>query len=451
MRLFETLLLLSLIPYFIWPVISKKDRPSWAAFSPVVGLFILPLHLLIENYRWQMLPAYIFTAVLSIYTLWRWNRRRKQDGSSQPGNRLVSILMGLSGLLLVAITAVLPAALPIPRLAPPSGPHAIGTATYYWVDNSREETFGPDPGGPRELMVQIWYPAETVEDAEFVPWNSDIKIVGPKLAEWLGLPPFLLNHLTLAKTHSVAYAPLLETQHPFPVLIFSHGLGGVRMQNTYQMEELASQGYVVASIDHSYGGSVTLFPDGRVALFDPETVEGDIAQTGNRLIHVWAEDGRFVLDQLEVLNEQDPTGRFTNHLSLEQIGYFGHSTGGGTAFLFCQIDARCGVGVALDGWLDPLNPEIAAQAITKPFLFLKAEDWSSPENTAAIEAADSARQTPGSIIILPGTKHYNFTDIPLLSPLTPQMGLAGSANGRETLSTINDYTLSFFNSYLESQ
>jgi pimeloyl-ACP methyl ester carboxylesterase len=162
------------------------------------------------------------------------------------------------------------------------------------------------------------------------------------------------------------------------------------------------------------------------------------------------EDGRFVLDQLEQLNEADPNGRFTNHLRLDQIGYFGHSTGGGTAFLFCQVDDRCGAGVALDGWLNPISQEIAAQPIEKPFLFLKAENWSTPENSAAIQAAHDSRQTPGEIIILPGTRHYNFSDIPLLTPLTPQLGLTGPANGRETLIAISDYTITFFNDHLRN-
>ena len=441
MRLFELLLIFSLI--FLWSVVVNPKRRQLFLALPIASLSLLLIHLLIEGYRWQMIPAYGLTAVLSLYSLWQW-----RAAQSHKRRRWVSILIGLVGLLSLLITAALPAILPVPRLAAPSGPAAIGTVTYYWVDNGRQEIFGPEPGGPRELMVQIWYPAEPVDDADTVPWHEDIKTVGPALANWLGLPPFLLDHIALSRTHSVAGAPLLSANNQYPVLIFSHGLGGVRMQNSYQMEELASHGYVVASIDHTYGGAVTIFPDGRVALFDSATIDGDVAEAGNRLIHIWAEDGRFVLDKLEGLNEQDPDGRFTNRLSLDQIGYFGHSTGGGTAFLFCQLDERCAVGVALDGWLNPLNDEIADQPITRPFLFLKAEDWSTVENSAAIKAADEARQTPGSVITVPGTRHYNFTDIPLLSPLTPQMGLTGPANGRETLSIINDYTLSFFNAHL---
>lgn len=445
MRPLEILLPLIPIPYFIWPFVSRRERPTWVALWPVLGLLIIPLHLLIEGYRWQMFPAYLLTAILSILAIWQW--RRKSPERSR--RRWISILVGLLGLLLLGITAVLPIALPVPRLAAPDGPYDVGTVTYYWVDDSRQEIFGPEPGGPRELIVQIWYPAEVVAGSETVPWHSDIETAGPELANSIDLPPFLLNHISLSKTNSVAEAPLLNSSNSLPVLIFSHGLSGVRMQNTFQIEELASQGYVVASIDHTYGGAVTIFPDGRVALFDAAVIEGDVAEAGNRLIHIWAEDGRFVLDQLEILNEQEADSMFKGRLNLEQIGYFGHSTGGGAAYLFCQIDSRCGVGVALDGWLNPIHEEIAAQPITKPFLFLKAENWSSPENTAAIQLADENRQSSGSVIVLPGTRHYNFTDIPLLTPLTPQMGLTGLANGRETLDVINDYTLSFFDTYLE--
>lgn len=446
MRLFEILLLLAPIPYFLWPVISRQKRPPWLAALPFGGIIFLLLHLLFEGYRWQMIPAYILTVGLAVYTFWQWVG--KSGSQSQPKRRWIKVLLGIVGLLLVVVSAVPPIALPVPHLVEPDGPYEVGTVTYYWVDDSRQEIFGAEPGGPRELMVQLWYPAEPAPGAETAPWHPDIKTAGPALANTLDLPPFLLDHISLSRTHSVPEAPIASSQSQYQVLIFSHGLGGVRMQNSYQMEELASQGYVVASIDHTYGGAVTIFPNGRVALFDPSTIEGNTNEAGNRLIHIWTADGRFVLDRLEQLNEADPDGRFTNRLRLDKIGFFGHSTGGGTAYLFCLVDERCGAGVALDGWLEPLAQEIAGQPMEKPFLFLKAEDWSTPENSAAIQTADESRRAAGTVITLPGTGHYNFSDLPLLTPLTPQLGLTGPANGRETLAVINDYTLAFFNEHL---
>jgi hypothetical protein len=38
-----------------------------------------------------------------------------------------------------------------------------------------------------------------------------------------------------------------------------------RFQNTFQVEELASHGYIVVGIDHSYVSAGTVFPDGRLA------------------------------------------------------------------------------------------------------------------------------------------------------------------------------------------
>jgi hypothetical protein len=53
------------------------------------------------------------------------------------------------------------------------------------------------------------------------------------------------------------------------VLIFSHGRGGYRQHNTMQVEELVSHGYIVAAIDHPYAATGVVFPDGRIAAFDP--------------------------------------------------------------------------------------------------------------------------------------------------------------------------------------
>jgi dienelactone hydrolase len=450
MRLFEILLLLASIPYFLWPVVSKTRRPQWVAAFPALGLVFLLLHLLVEGYRWQMIPAYILTTILFLLTFREWLKKPEETIPSINQKRWLAIIMGLAGLLLVAISAVLPILMPIPQLIEPGGHYEVGTVTYYWVDTERQETFGPDPGSPRELMVQIWYPAEENQRSETALWHPQIETAGPAIANWLDLPSFLLNHLIYSRTNSHPDLPLAGSQNQYKVILFSHGLGGLRVQNTYQMEELASQGYVVAAVDHTYGAVITVFPDGRIALFDNATIEGDSDAKGNVLMHIWLADSLFVLDQLAILNEADLDGRFTNRLNLDTIGYVGQSTGGGTAYLFCQTDPRCGAGVALDGWLAPLSEEIADQPMEQPFLFLKAEDWSTPENSAAIQAAHENRQTPGDIITLPGTRHYNFTDLPQLSPLTPQLGLAGPANGPETLAVINDYTLSFFNDHLKN-
>ena len=112
MRLFEVLLLLTPIPFLIWPVISQQKRPTYILALPLAGFLFLLLHLLIEGYRWQMIPAYGLTAALGLYALRQWQRLDNQQSRSK--SLLVVVVSALGGLLLVAITAVPPIALPVP-------------------------------------------------------------------------------------------------------------------------------------------------------------------------------------------------------------------------------------------------------------------------------------------------------------------------------------------------
>jgi hypothetical protein len=70
------------------------------------------------------------------------------------------------GLALLALLCAPPILFPVPRLPTPTGPYKVGTSTFYWVDNSRDETYAPQAGGKRQIMVQVWYPADPKEDAQ---------------------------------------------------------------------------------------------------------------------------------------------------------------------------------------------------------------------------------------------------------------------------------------------
>ena len=57
--------------------------------------------------------------------------------------------------------------------------------------------------------------------------------------------------------------PSPEQEATYPVLIFSHGYEiGFFAQNTVQMEELASHGYVVFSVGHAYESSIVFDGEG---------------------------------------------------------------------------------------------------------------------------------------------------------------------------------------------
>jgi hypothetical protein len=53
--------------------------------------------------------------------------------------------------------------------------------------------------------------------------------------------------------------------------------------------------------------------------------------------------------------------------------------------------------------------------------------------------------------VIAGTKHWDFTSLPMLSPLASSMGLKGPIPGIRGLEIIDAYTLAFFNQVLLGQ
>lgn len=155
--------------------------------------------------------------------------------------------------------------MPLFHLQEPTGPYKVGTITYDWTDSSRREEKCNGADVKRELMVQVWYPAENTENLKKAPYTKDAPEIIRGLEKYYFIKPFLLRKLKDVQTHSFINAQLSSKSVKYPVLIFSHGMVGSRNQNTFQAEELASHGYIVVAVDHPYYAAATVFSDGRVA------------------------------------------------------------------------------------------------------------------------------------------------------------------------------------------
>ena len=443
MRLFEILLLATLLPPLLWTLFSRK-RPSWLAIFPTVGALCLVLHLFVEGYRWQMVPAYGLTAVYLLISM-RWS-----SGSAEPHRW--GRLIALSGLLGWFVAVALPVAMPVPRLPDPTGPYAIGTFTTYLVDENRLESYTEAPDDNRELVVQVWYPAAS-EAGKPAAYLEDLAVAGPVLAAQFGLPTFLLNHINLTELDVWQEAPAASSGAPFPVVVFSHGLSGIRMQNTTMVRELVSHGYIVAAVEHTYANALSILPDGRVFVYEPSRIfpsGRSNPEEGNPLVQTWANDIGFVLDTMAVWHQE--AGHLLNgRFNLNQVGIFGHSTGGGATLQFCLQDARCQAGVGLDSWLLPVGDAVLSQGPNQPFMFIGTPEWLGPENRARGEAIFNKLSQDGYSLALANTAHYDFTDLALLSPLTPQLGLSGTINSSYSMGIQNEYLLAFFNQYLKGE
>lgn len=446
MRPFEVLTLvlaaLSLLP-FIFPTRYHSRRLRWL---PLAAALALVLHIILEGYRWQMLPAYLLVVVLALLTF---------VSILLPQRPVKSHALRVSGgalaLLWLMLSIALPYALPVPRPKAPTGPYAVGTRSVHLVDDSRPEIFS-EQVTHRELMVQVWYPAQIEADSERAPFIERVDVAGPAIARRLDLPPFIFGHLNLVRTAAYLDVPP-AAGGPFPLLIFSHGLRGLRAQNTSLMQELASHGYVVAAIDHPYANVLTAFPDGRIAFYDQESVmppEMTVTQAGARLVDVWAQDIDFVAQELSEWS------RLTDHLLHRQIdasrlGLLGHSTGGGAAIQACAAIEDCDGALALDGWIEPVAPAVLQSSYEPTLMLISAPDWLGANNRALGERLYEQQQGEGYLLTVEGTVHFDYTDIPLMSPMTSLIGLSGDVEGVRMVSIINNYAVAFFDQALKDE
>ncbi len=322
-------------------------------------------------------------------------------------------------------------------LPAPTGPYQVGTTTYHWVDESRPEIFTKDPDDKRELLVRIWYPAEVDVNATPEPYGPDPDIIlsFPTTSITLSADiEFTLSaeELVLTPTHSYRDAPVSDAAASYPVLVFSHGWVARPEFYAAQIEELASQGYVVASIVHTHIAMLTVFPDGCIVPFS--NPDHDLA------LEVGAQDQSFVLDQLVLLNDALPTERFSGRLALDRVGNFGQSWGAAVVLLACLRDSRFAAAIPEDG---SFPDAVAREGLDLPVMFMKRDG-------ATASVALPSLRGPAYNLIFDGFGHMDFTDFTLypgISSSDPY--LLGTVEGLRAARVINAYLLAFFDQYLK--
>jgi predicted dienelactone hydrolase len=441
MRPLEITIPILLTTYLLW----SHPRPAAIRFLPLAVLALTLIHILVEGYRWQMIPMYALTMLLVVTSLLKIQ-------SPTDWKPLASYLT----FSLLALSTTIPILLPVPRIANPSGPYNVGTRIYELTDDSRREIYSGREEA-RRFMIQVWYPSEADSSSERAPWMSEAKLYAPAIANQINMPSFFLDHLALVKIPAFKDTKVAETTKPFPVILFSHGWNGFNAQNTSQALELASHGYVVVGVQHTYGAVITVFPNGDVALNNPSALpEGAPTEEYESAAHIlsdqWAGDLGYTLDFMKIQNE-DSSSPFSEKLDLNLVGVYGHSTGGGAAIQFCGTDPRCTSLLGMDPFMRPVSYEVIDKGVSQPSFFMFSQVWANDVDSRNNELFNRFYpnvEQPLGVIAIDGAAHYDFADLPLLTPLAPQLGLKGPINGKLVTTIVNDYLLSFFDATLKN-
>ncbi len=338
----------------------------------IVGLFMN---------RWQLLPgAALGGIVLLALGIQAVRGARERIGVPWLSGPLVTIWS-----LFIAVLIYL---FPVDKLPAPEGEHPVGVLDFELTDESRMGVLGAAADAPRRLLVRVWYPAETIEGLTPRPYftEQEAATTATGIGTLIGAP-FFFTYTGNVVTDSYENAPYLASESPRPVIIYSHGYTSFLGQNTLLMEELASHGYLVFSVQHPYDASPTVFPNGDVLPIDPEIIadmqdansEGVSANfllsmtaptyeerrqaiidsyqeqlaNGDRIVavsaDVWVQDRVFVLDQLAAAAVPAPVKSLVDNGDFEHTGQMGMSFGGSTTGALCMFEKRCVAAINLDG------------------------------------------------------------------------------------------------------
>lgn len=289
-----------------------------------------------------------------------------------------------------------------------------------------------------------------------------------------------------------------EAEGEFPLVIFSHGAFGYYQSNYSTYAELASNGYIVAALDHPHHAFFTKDSSGNTIIVDmkfiTDAVDFSNADTMSAdeafvLSQEWmklrTDDMNFVLDTIISAKESSKLSdafytekevdvlNVISKINTDKIGLMGHSMGGATAVALGRSRTDIDAVIDLDGsMLSEIkgvhNGEIVyeTEPYTVPLLdFRKECDYNEMEqlrsegtykdsyaygfayvNNHIVENAENGRS-----VIFKNAGHMNFTDLPMFSPFLASMLGTGEADSEEFMYTVNDIVLNWFDYYLKDK
>lgn len=352
----------------------------------------------------------------------------------------------------------------------PSGPSAVGSTTLHLVDSERADPWKPDQR--RELMVTVTYPAAHAENYPLAHYVSTEFATGATrdLAAALNLPIEVQGLLGL---HSNAHsgAPVQSTaERSLPVVLFSPGAVVPRIFGTGEAEDLASRGYVVVSIDHTFDSQAVEFPGLRIVEgIAPPEESAQSAEWLRTALDARVADTEFVLDEITALadghNPDVEQRALPNGLSQavdpSRIGMFGHSLGGFTTAEAMARDPRIDAGVNLDGSLgfdDDLGLA-ATHGLDRPMLLMSSQQVA---DTGAFARSWKAFRdnTPGWTRELELTRagHHSFTDLqtlipPIAAEVAPEATgyYIGTIPPENAIPAVREYVAAAFDRFLRNR
>ena len=281
----------------------------------------------------------------------------------------------------VGVGATLQAAAQSAPTAVPPAPGDVGPGAPTYAVGRRTIQITTEPG--RTLTADVWYPAEAAAVA--------------------GVAKSTYTFPGLAYTSTVAYdAPPVSASGPFPLVVYSHGSGGLRYVSAYLTEALAARGFVVVAVDHT--GNTALDTFAKTTL------------PGKEIVRLRPVDIRAEIATMTAAST-DPASPFAGAIDPTRVGLVGHSAGGagvlgvaaGRGGLAHDPGIKAVVGVGT--YVDPVSNAELAKIDVPAMLISGTLDTTTPTKTQTARAVQQISGRPLYWVDLKGGGHQSYTDV----------------------------------------
>ena len=400
----------------------------------ILTVIVLPT----THMKWRFGIAMLFLVIRLLFEALRFTiTRKKAQGKNK--SKAGAIFSGVMAILFSALALVPAFVFTNYNGLENSGSLTVDTANAILIDQSRIDTFEND-GSFREVPIHFYYP---------------------------------------------------EEDGTYPLVVFSHGAFGYYQSNYSTYTELASNGYVVAALDHPHHAFFTTDTNGKTIIADNKFIndainigngddlsEDEIFATTKEWMQLRTDDENVVIDTIESTVKSGSLGKewFTNQESeildvlaktdIENIGLMGHSMGGATSAALGRERGDIDAVVVLDGTM--LTERISVKdgvyqyyddPYPTPILdFTKEQDYNEREQAGNengyfyVNDYVISNAKDGRLVVFNGANHMDFTDLPLISPTLSKM-LSGESNvdNEEFMHTVNNIVLNWFDYYLKGE
>ncbi|CAL2030465.1 unnamed protein product [Caenorhabditis brenneri] len=318
-------------------------------------------------------------------------------------------------------------------------------------------------GTPEGIFMRIYYPTDSeVTDISSYPVWLPRSEYAHGLGEYLGQSPQKMDLIAATvvgdkRQDCIENAALSMKQDKFPVIVFSHGLGGSRTFYSTLCTSLASHGYVVVALEHRDHSAcwtytltnqveepikIKLIEKGHPQEFKirNEQVEKRVAECVSALRILEHLNSGGLAPENILVREEFNWRQFGGRLDFSTVAIVGHSFGGATSLAAASYFQKS---IVLDGWMFPLSPEQQELAL-RPTLFLNIGDWQWKENLEVMRKV--LPNNDGNLLLtINGGVHQIFSDFPFIFPpwLARQFGVQGSTDSTICIQAAIELVLAF--------